>query len=266
MRSKLLWFTVVYAVLILLSSCSVSKPVSHSSYSKNRSSASGKATAPKYIKNVAIGGKGGSKINMDVENNYRTSKTTADAEKANSKKAPDNNASAQQSVELVAEDTEAPPVKKVVPAEKHASKGKKHKRGHHHTEETPSINLDTEPLVDAVPAPGYIGNSGPSKGFVINKKKNIPCQVKYSGILCSVPQALSNLALYNFIDDWYGTDYQMGGNDKTGIDCSAFVQRLYLEVFGFSMVRTALEQFNNCTMVWNTDKLADVSDPPDVGA
>jgi cell wall-associated NlpC family hydrolase len=80
-------------------------------------------------------------------------------------------------------------------------------------------------------------------------------QLKYAKMLQVVPQAISNITLYSFIDEWYGVRYRMGGNDKSGIDCSAFVQRLYEQVFGTNVVRTAFEQFNNCGMVWNVDSI-----------
>ena len=55
---------------------------------------------------------------------------------------------------------------------------------------------------------------------------------------------LSNVTLYKFIDDWYGTRYRMGGTTKKGIDCSAFTGGLLLAVYGFVMPRTAREQYN----------------------
>jgi lipoprotein Spr len=80
-------------------------------------------------------------------------------------------------------------------------------------------------------------------------------QLKYADLLRIVPQAITNMALYSFIDEWYGVRYQLGGNDKTGIDCSAFVQRLYENVFGTNIVRTAIQQFQLCKMQWNIDSL-----------
>lgn len=85
-------------------------------------------------------------------------------------------------------------------------------------------------------------------------KANI-LQTKYADILGVIPQAITNVSLYKFIDEWYGVNYRWGGSDKTGIDCSAFVQRLYEDVFGMSLVRTAMEQFHNCQMVWDCSKL-----------
>jgi hypothetical protein len=78
---------------------------------------------------------------------------------------------------------------------------------------------------------------------------------KYASLLGTVPNALHNLSLYNFIDEWYGVRYRLGGNDKSGIDCSAFVQRLYENVFGVNLVRTACEQFNTCKMLWQKDTM-----------
>lgn len=76
-------------------------------------------------------------------------------------------------------------------------------------------------------------------------------QMKYASMMKVEPQAIANMSLYNFIDDWYGTPYRFGGVDRTGIDCSAFVQRLYEQVFGTNLVRTAMEQFNKTELIWD---------------
>src|SRR5205823_3794603 len=47
---------------------------------------------------------------------------------------------------------------------------------------------------------------------------------------------------YRFIDKWYGTRYKWGGMDSAGIDCSAFSQKLYGEIYGMDIVRTARQQ------------------------
>ena len=80
-------------------------------------------------------------------------------------------------------------------------------------------------------------------------------QVKYAQVLGIVPNAVTNLSLYNFIDEWYGVRYRLGGNDKTGIDCSAFVQKLYENVFCTNMLRTAIEQFKTCEKSKSRDSL-----------
>lgn len=78
---------------------------------------------------------------------------------------------------------------------------------------------------------------------------------KYASMMGLMPRAMSNYILYNFIDEWYGVEYRYGGNDKDGIDCSAFVQKLYEDVFSTTLVRTARQQFHSCKMIWDVDNL-----------
>lgn len=50
--------------------------------------------------------------------------------------------------------------------------------------------------------------------------------------------------LNNFVKDWLGTPYRFGGTSKnTGIDCSAFVQRFYKEVYDLEISRTCYYQY-----------------------
>jgi cell wall-associated NlpC family hydrolase len=82
----------------------------------------------------------------------------------------------------------------------------------------------------------------PSKSLISNSIIG-----KYAEILgAGIEEIACHFSLYSFIEEWYGTDYRLGGKDKSGIDCSAFVQKLYEQVFGIDMLRTALEQFKNC--------------------
>jgi lipoprotein Spr len=68
---------------------------------------------------------------------------------------------------------------------------------------------------------------------------------KYA-LLMDVPvEAMSNLPLLNYMNDWYGTPYRYGGESRHGIDCSAFVAGLLATVFGQSIPRTAREQYDN---------------------
>ncbi len=59
----------------------------------------------------------------------------------------------------------------------------------------------------------------------------------------------SNLSLYSFIENWYGTPYRLGGTNKNGIDCSAFVQQLYDEVYNLGLLRTSREQFSHAASI-----------------
>lgn len=41
---------------------------------------------------------------------------------------------------------------------------------------------------------------------------------------------------------WAGTRYRLGGTDRRGIDCSAFMQEIFTEVYGLSLPRSTAEQ------------------------
>ena len=43
------------------------------------------------------------------------------------------------------------------------------------------------------------------------------------------------------IDSWIGTPYQYGGNNKTGVDCSGFINNIYNEVYQIKLPRTTSE-------------------------
>lgn len=91
------------------------------------------------------------------------------------------------------------------------------------------------------------------KNFVTSLNKFL--NLKYANMLGVLPQVITNDLLYSFIDEWYGTRYRLGGTDKAGIDCSAFVQRLYARVFNVGLFRTAAEQFKVCHSIWNKEEL-----------
>ena len=69
-------------------------------------------------------------------------------------------------------------------------------------------------------------------------------QVKYAVLLSTPAEEVRNTKMFEFIDDWYGTPYRLGGTTKKGVDCSAFSQFLFASVYGLSIPRTAKEQYN----------------------
>lgn len=50
------------------------------------------------------------------------------------------------------------------------------------------------------------------------------------------------LALRGQYDQWLGTPYKFGGSTKAGVDCSAFVQQVMRDAFGFSLPRATYDQ------------------------
>ena len=72
---------------------------------------------------------------------------------------------------------------------------------------------------------------------------------KYAGLLGIEKGDISNFSLYSFIDDWYGTSYHLGGQDKSGIDCSGFAKKLYESVFSTEIAHSSVELFSTCKRV-----------------
>ncbi|MFZ4057899.1 MAG: C40 family peptidase [Ferruginibacter sp.] len=78
-------------------------------------------------------------------------------------------------------------------------------------------------------------------------------QFKYAVLADREVEDITNIDLFSFIDEWWGTRYRYGGKDKRGIDCSAFTGKLWLDVYGITLPRTAKEQYGVCTKIWIED-------------
>ena len=77
-------------------------------------------------------------------------------------------------------------------------------------------------------------------------EKSISVQFKYAQLLNRNVESMVNLTLFNFIEEWWQTRYQHGGNTKSGVDCSAFSGLLLSTLFSIRAPRTAKEQFAAC--------------------
>ncbi len=91
-------------------------------------------------------------------------------------------------------------------------------------------------------------NSIPSK--IENASK---LQIKYALLLDTELEQIQNINLYYGIDEWLGTRYRLGGSAKTGIDCSALVQILYVTQYGINLPRTAREQYDATLRISRTN-------------
>jgi len=74
-------------------------------------------------------------------------------------------------------------------------------------------------------------------------------QLKYAIVFDATVEQLTNVALLNDIDYWWGTKYCLGGNSESCIDCSAFTQTVMRDVYGIDIPRTAAEQYNSCDKI-----------------
>lgn len=67
---------------------------------------------------------------------------------------------------------------------------------------------------------------------------------KYAGLMNVDKGNIQNGRLYAFIDQWMGTPYKFGGQDKDGVDCSGLAQLLEQEVYNISIPRVTSQQVN----------------------
>jgi len=92
-----------------------------------------------------------------------------------------------------------------------------------------------------------------TRKFFSNIEESSTLQFKYAMLMDREVESITNIALYSFINSWWGTSYRYGGTDSNGIDCSAFTARLLSQVYGLSVPRTAKEQYNNCERIAASD-------------
>ncbi len=106
------------------------------------------------------------------------------------------------------------------------------------------------------PMPEIADDNAPRFYFnsAFNIEQSLSIQFKYAIIMDVDVETLENQSLYNYIENWWGTPYRMGGNSHSGIDCSAFVQGLLISVYGASLPRVAHEQKSNCVPIRDDEK------------
>lgn len=60
---------------------------------------------------------------------------------------------------------------------------------------------------------------------------------------------INNPTLGNFVKDWLGVKYRLGGRTKKGIDCSQFNKRLYKDVYGLELKDVCYKQWSQIKLV-----------------
>lgn len=100
----------------------------------------------------------------------------------------------------------------------------------------------------------------------VNARKDVPgsvystdiershaLQFKYAILMEKEVESVTNAKLINFLEEWYGTPYQFGGDSKKGVDCSAFSCAMMSDVYNISLPRTAREQYKEGVRVSKSD-------------
>jgi len=71
----------------------------------------------------------------------------------------------------------------------------------------------------------------------------------FSQIMGVAVNTTASTKLYQFVYDWLGTPYRLGGDSKKGIDCSKFSLALYENVFNTTIGYNSRNQFANVTPI-----------------
>ncbi|HVZ57161.1 MAG TPA: NlpC/P60 family protein [Chitinophagaceae bacterium] len=94
-------------------------------------------------------------------------------------------------------------------------------------------------------------STDPASGTGIEQSTAL--QFKYAQLLNTEVEEVRNLRLYQYIDEWYGTRYCLGGTTKNCIDCSAFVQSFYSAIYNTTLPRTARDQYRAARKISATE-------------
>lgn len=72
-------------------------------------------------------------------------------------------------------------------------------------------------------------------------------------MLDATVERLTNVALLQKMEEWWGTKYCLGGNTKNCIDCSGFTALMMQSVYNISLPRTAQEQYDQSERIDNDE-------------
>ncbi|MGJ1204562.1 C40 family peptidase [Sphingobacterium lactis] len=75
----------------------------------------------------------------------------------------------------------------------------------------------------------------------------------FSQIMGVASNATTNTKLYQFVYEWLGTPYRLGGDSRRGIDCSKFSLAVYENVFNTTIGYNSRNQYANVTPVRKND-------------
>jgi cell wall-associated NlpC family hydrolase len=94
-----------------------------------------------------------------------------------------------------------------------------------------------------------LSNESGAEGSVTGLEANAGLLFKYAILLDVAVEEITDMRLIEFIDNWYGTRYRYGGNDKSGVDCSGFSKEFINNLYTTLIPRTSSEQYKQSKRV-----------------
>jgi NlpC/P60 family len=123
----------------------------------------------------------------------------------------------------------------------------------------PLVTLAKAPVVIATPIrpglPSPKTNSSMDNNAALAIEACTPVQFKYAMLMDIEVELVRNMALFNFIEEWWAVRYRYGGTTKRGVDCSSYTGHLLESVYGLTLPRTAREQFAKTQRIAREDLL-----------
>jgi len=66
-------------------------------------------------------------------------------------------------------------------------------------------------------------------------------------------ESLPDKTLLDAVDEWYGVRYRVGGNTKSGVDCSGFTVAVYAAAYGMTLPRVSRDQYRMSRKISTTE-------------
>lgn len=90
-----------------------------------------------------------------------------------------------------------------------------------------------------------------------NSDQNVKGPIKAKASIFKTNRVISNLDdqimvianLSEHQQEWQGTRYRIGGNSKSGVDCSGFMQITFRDLFGIDLPRMTVDQAKEGTKI-----------------
>lgn len=86
------------------------------------------------------------------------------------------------------------------------------------------------------------------------KSKSSSSAAEHYNPLKSYSTSQDRYSILSEAENWIGSPYKYGGNERSGVDCSGFVQQVYL-MYGINLPRTAAEQYGATEPVDDSDRI-----------